>query len=108
MPYDATQHFGCPIDDGTHGPYKNHFACFTCRKVWKPHPPPRASQWAAHCMRVETCPDCGGETTNMGPCFKAPPQSDKRAWLAIELYINESRRRIPWQAREILEKTGGL
>jgi hypothetical protein len=57
-------------------PYKQHYACFTCRRASKPVA-------VGHAMK--RCPNCGGEIHGMGLDFKAPKQSDKAAWKAAEI-----------------------
>jgi hypothetical protein len=58
--------------------YKQHYACFICRKTFKPK---RAT------LALEHCPDCGGDLSHMGLDFKAPKRSDKIAWKAAETLI---------------------
>lgn len=73
--------FGEPIDDGRHGPYKSHFVCFKCRKVFKPHVQRGQSP---NCQEVRCCPDCGSELWNCGTQFRAPRRRDVRAWRRLQ------------------------
>jgi hypothetical protein len=72
--------------------YKDHFACFQCRKSYK------YSQW--HDGNVETvrrgwkwrhvprqipCPNCKTSMTDMGWDFRAPRERDVEAWAIMEL-----------------------
>ena len=68
--------FGESIDDGQHGPYKHHFVCFECRKVFEPHFPSPFAE-------MERCPDCGGELWDCGPHFRGPKRRDRKAWEAL-------------------------
>ena len=65
-----------------YGPYKNHFACFDCRKVFR-----RAAEEGATASpeRVIVCPDCRGPMRDMGLDFKAPPRSDVKQWQKVAL-----------------------
>jgi len=56
--------------------YKHHYACFACRKAYKPQDGTRA---------MHICPSCGGVLHEMGLDFKAPKQSNKSAWKAVQL-----------------------
>lgn len=56
--------------------YKNHYACFTCRKAFAR-------------MSATTCPHCGGTLHSMGLDFKAPRRNDLKQWQKVEkLYLN--------------------
>jgi hypothetical protein len=72
--------------------YKDHFACFDCRKAFKQW------QWEAtdedefnrrqklkHVPREVMCPDCGESMTDMGLDFKAPRQNDVEAWEVLRV-----------------------
>jgi DNA-directed RNA polymerase subunit RPC12/RpoP len=63
---------------GLSGPYKEHYACFTCRKAFKRRlledVDPDGSD------RPARCPQCGGPMANMGLDFAPPPMRDRRAW----------------------------
>lgn len=64
------------------GPYRDHYACFACRKSFKwPHDrdvDPRT-------LRPPVCPDCRGPLEAMGLDFKAPPKDDLRQWQKVEV-----------------------
>lgn len=61
-----------------YGPYKNHYACFSCRKMFR-----------KHATGPSKCPQCGGTMHPMGLDFKAPPVSNTKAWEAVRtLYRN--------------------
>lgn len=69
-----------------YGPYKDHFACFRCRKSFKRLP---VSEWPKHLRPAEDlpipapCPQCGAEMTDMGLDFKPPPASDAEHWQVV-------------------------
>lgn len=87
------------------GPYKDRFACFTCRKAFKRRKPddvfglkriknPFAAKGAAQAAAkareaslgvVVRCPQCGGEMHDMGMDFKAPRQDDVKQWKKVEV-----------------------
>jgi hypothetical protein len=70
------------------GPYKEKFACFECRKMFK-----QTSRWELrHQMRVDStgkrlakCPECGNLMHNMGLDFHAPRQSDIKQWRKVAI-----------------------
>ena len=57
--------------------YKDHYACFACRKMFR-HLPPDPQQ-------VLRCPQCRRPMTGMGLDFKAPPHTDREAWQVLEI-----------------------
>src|SRR5262245_2309287 len=65
------------------GPYKEHFVCFHCRKMFKKpsfaeiHPSQRPATYAEY---LPQCPECGKSMHNMGKEFEPPRRSDLRAW----------------------------
>jgi hypothetical protein len=67
--------------------YRDHFACFDCRKalkVWQWEDCDK-SEWKIkkrlhHVPREVVCPDCGRPMVDMGLDFKAPPKDDREAW----------------------------
>jgi hypothetical protein len=62
--------------------YKQHFACFACRKAFKRRNrsdvDPEGDEHPAR------CPECGHAMAEMGLDFKAPPQGKLRAWRVLE------------------------
>lgn len=67
--------------------YRDHFACFECRKAFK------YWQWGitdeenfGHKQQLQSvprdivCPDCSRPMVDMGLDFKAPPKNDADAW----------------------------
>lgn len=100
------------------GPYKQHFACFACRKAFKQ---PAIDEYLARSGRdfaysklvsvssnksklakreeefglrladleaeyhsTRKCPECREEMADLGLDFKAPRQTDKKAWAIIQ------------------------
>lgn len=76
--------------------YRDHFACFRCRKAFKHWQWEDCAEgaWAAksrlhHVPREIVCPDCARPMIDMGLDFKAPPKSEHEAWEILEvLYEN--------------------
>lgn len=69
------------------GPYKDHFACFACRKCFKRAP---LADWPEH-LRTEDgdiptvrCPQCAAPMVSMGLDFKAPKKDDVRQWQKVQ------------------------
>jgi hypothetical protein len=58
-----------------YGPYKDHYACFSCRKVFRYHSG----------GREHLCPQCRGPLVSMGLDFKAPQQKDIEQWKVLEI-----------------------
>lgn len=71
--------------------YKSHYACFTCRKVFRVRP---FDEWASESVRngeaahEVLCPDCRAAMTDMGLDFKAPPKRNVKQWKKVELLRN--------------------
>jgi hypothetical protein len=69
-----------------YGPYKDHYACFACRKMFrKPGAgemarPPRQDE-----VREVPCPQCGAPMKDMGLDFKAPKQMDVKQWKKVAM-----------------------
>jgi hypothetical protein len=64
-----------------YGPYKEHWACFDCRKMFRR---PAESELARpKDTRPVRCPECRNPLRNMGRDFKAPPKSDREHWQAV-------------------------
>ena len=74
---------------GLSGPYKPHYACFSCRKAFKRRLPTDFEYEGEE--KDALCPQCGQEMNNMGLDFKPPRQSDRRAWKVLEelFYVGE-------------------
>ena len=68
--------------------YKEPFACFDCRKVFK-----QTSRWElpSHQKlkpgepRIVPCPQCGTEMADMGHDFKAPKFGDLKQWEKVRI-----------------------
>lgn len=68
--------------------YKDHFACFECRKAFK-----RRLLWDVNRDKVinkeeelpAKCPECGQLMANMGKDFEAPKKQDIKSWKHIQL-----------------------
>lgn len=67
--------------------YRDHFACFDCRKAfkyWQWEPANETSfttrQKLGHFPREIVCPDCQQPMVDMGLDFKAPPRKDTQQW----------------------------
>lgn len=68
--------------------YKEPFACFDCRKVFK-----QTSRWELpESQRLQVgearnvrCPQCGKNMADMGFDFKAPKQGDLKQWEKVRL-----------------------
>ena len=70
------------------GPYKEKFACFHCRKVFKQTNRKELTQKMrtdAGRKRLAPCPECGTPMRDMGFDFKPPPQTDLRQWRKVEM-----------------------
>jgi hypothetical protein len=71
--------------------YRDHFACFRCRKAFKywQWEDCEEGAWTAkarrhHVPREIVCPDCARPMVEMGVDFKAPPKGDREAWEILE------------------------
>ena len=69
--------------------YRQHFACFACRKMYKKTPPELARRQLVRERKqyddaLSVCPQCTGRMAQMGLDFKAPPQGDVKAWRIVE------------------------
>jgi hypothetical protein len=67
--------------------YRDHFACFDCRKAFKywqwgltDEITFQREQQLRHLLREIVCPDCSRPMVDMGLDFKAPPKADAEAW----------------------------
>ncbi|MBU7314709.1 hypothetical protein [Paenibacillus oleatilyticus] len=66
-----------------YGPYKNIYACFSCRKVFKQTSDDELSKIEV-ANRQYKCPQCGEVMNNMGHDFQAPKQKDIKQWKKVE------------------------
>ena len=71
--------------------YRDHFACFRCRKAfksWQYNGREEVNGWAGrrrrHVPREVACPECSRPMADMGLDFKAPPIADREAWRVME------------------------
>lgn len=67
---------------GMSGPYKQHYACFDCRKSFKWPMDARQSPPGDTPESVK-CPQCGAPMHSMGLDFRAPPQRNARQWKKV-------------------------
>jgi hypothetical protein len=65
--------------------YKDHYACFSCRKMFRQvapykmaHPPADGE------VPIRPCPQCGSAMANLGLDFKAPRQTDVKQWRKVQ------------------------
>lgn len=73
--------------------YRNHFACFRCRKVVrKPSPYVARLQNAGVSASGLLCPECGGPLYNMGKAFRPPRQSAIKQWRKVEQQYHQGER----------------
>ena len=62
------------------GPYRDHYACFACRKSYKwPHD----ANADPSTLAAPVCPQCRGPVEAMGLDFKAPPMDDVKQWQKV-------------------------
>ncbi|MMZ60643.1 hypothetical protein D1872_227510 [compost metagenome] len=66
-----------------YGPYKDIYACFACRKVYKQT---SSGEMPAGTYELLThpCPQCSTPMKHMGHDFHAPKQTDVRQWRKVE------------------------
>ncbi|HMP03538.1 MAG TPA: hypothetical protein PKC45_13660 [Gemmatales bacterium] len=70
-----------------YGPYKRHFACFSCRKAFKRLPfedAPAGRTPPEEEFAPAPCPECGRPMADMGLDFKPPKQSAVEHWEVVE------------------------
>lgn len=72
--------------------YRDHFACFRCRKAFKhwqwegcERDTPRGRKQLRPVPREVVCPQCSRPMADMGLDFKAPPRDDREAWKILEI-----------------------
>jgi hypothetical protein len=63
---------------GNYGPYKQHWACFGCRKMFRNHRGEAP-------VRALKCPECKSPMRDMGRDFKAPRTSELAQWKKVEV-----------------------
>ncbi len=69
-------------------PYKEHYACFECRKSFKKpnyFDLPKQLRPESREELKYFCPQCRNEMYDMGMDFKAPKQSDIKQWKKVEI-----------------------
>lgn len=72
-----------------YGPYKEHFACFSCRKVFKQERHAEAPAGSAITnQREHKCPQCGVPMADMGLDFKAPKMGDTKQWQKVKILFD--------------------
>ena len=73
--------------------YKQHYACFRCRKAFKKtnsrEVPKRRLETDVH-GRIVHCPQCGERMPDVGFDFEAPKQHDIKAWAEAEVRLTSS------------------
>jgi DNA-directed RNA polymerase subunit RPC12/RpoP len=67
-----------------YGPYKQHYACFDCRKSFK-WPMDARQEPPAGTPESVKCPQCGKSMNSMGMDFQAPPRNDERQWEKVRI-----------------------
>lgn len=68
--------------------YKSHFACFDCRKTFKPRLnadlPGKRGRHSNYEDREIKCPECGNYMVDLGREFKSPKKTDVKEWEIIK------------------------
>ena len=76
--------------------YANHFACFTCRKMFNKNVSAVVEQYASitqfHDQFRPPCPQCQRPMLNMGIGFKPPKRSEVRRWRNLERQAKAGKR----------------
>jgi hypothetical protein len=71
------------------GPYRDHYACFACRKSFKwPHD--RNADVSS--LPAPICPQCRGPVEAMGLDFKAPPSDNVKQWQKVRILADHGLR----------------
>jgi len=86
QPYNFKEYYMCRYGD--YGPYKEPFACFTCRKAFKQvnrWELPKELQPKKGENRLCKCPQCGRPMADMGHDFKAPKQNNIKQWEKVKI-----------------------
>lgn len=74
-----------------YGPYKEHFACFSCRKAFKQTSRfelPGEPRMGVRDPRIVLCPQCREPMRDMGLDFAAPARDDARQWKKVEILFD--------------------
>ena len=69
---------------GMYGLYKQIYACFPCRKVFKQTSKYELTEEGWNKIK-HSCPQCGEGMKEMGHDFKAPKQTDVKQWKKVEI-----------------------
>jgi len=66
--------------------YKEHYACFSCRKAFKRKLlcDIKNGYSQARSKKASKCPECGQLMANMGKDFEAPKKKDIKSWTHIQ------------------------
>lgn len=68
------------------GPYKQHYACFSCRKAFKLRNLFSTDWWRTNRADAPvSCPECRQPMGDMGLDFKAPRQAAVKHWAVVEV-----------------------
>ena len=72
------------------GPYKEHYACFSCRKVFRQI---NEQDLPEHLRSAETrrecrCPQCAQPMADMGLDFKAPKRTATKQWEKVRILFD--------------------
>jgi DNA-directed RNA polymerase subunit RPC12/RpoP len=73
--------------------YKQHYACFRCRKAFKKtniQEIPKRQLHIDESGRVVHCPQCGERMPDVGYDFEPPNQDDVKAWIEAESRVQNS------------------
>ena len=73
--------------------YKQHYACFKCRKAFKKTnlaEIPRRRQHIDEHGRIVYCPECGERMPDVGFDFEPPKKDDIRGWKEAEARLEKS------------------
>ena len=76
--------------DQPYGTYKDHYACFECRKAFKQSnilDLPKQRRPRRGEKTTVLCPQCRNPMHNMGHAFKAPRQNATKQWKKVETLI---------------------
>lgn len=74
-----------------HAIYKDHYACFQCRKAFKQPNVLDLPEWERPRrdeQRVIPCPECGEAMHNMGHAFKPPRRNAIKQWEKVEILFH--------------------